>query len=320
MHTSVVVLDAVDHDSILTRIWLPDAEPVAAVQIVHGMAEHSARYAAFAAALVEVGYVVYANDLRGHGRTAGDLAKVGHFADRHGWELAVADLMSVTDRINEDHPELPVVLLGHSMGEVLARDYAGRHGERFAGLVLMGSQGDPGPLGAVGSTLSRLERRLRGRRHRSRLMNSMIFGAFNGSFAPNRTAFDWLSRDDAAVDAYVDDPWCGFVCTTTFYRDLVAAVRAVNRAEGLAGTPEDLPILVMAGQADPSSHRGKVVRQVCGLYSAVGVRDVSGRIYEGARHELLHETNRDQVVADLIGWLSTHAISRTGRRTQRLHP
>lgn len=185
--------------------WLPDGEARAVVQIAHGMAEHSARYERFAQELNAAGYAVYANDHRGHGRTA-EGGVLGHFADDDGWARVVDDLLQVTRRAQAEVPGRPVVLLGHSMGSLLVRTFAAQHGDLLAGLIVSGTPADPGLLGRVGRQVARAEGRLRGRTHASKLLDTMSFGAFNKQFAPARTDFDWLSRDEAAVDDYVADP------------------------------------------------------------------------------------------------------------------
>ena len=285
--------------------WLPDGEARAVVQIAHGMAEHSARYERFAQELNAAGYAVYANDHRGHGRTA-EGGVLGHFADDDGWTRVVDDLLQVTRRAQAEVPGRPVVLLGHSMGSLLVRTFAAQHGDLLAGLIVSGTPADPGLLGRVGRQVARAEGRLRGRTHASKLLDTMSFGAFNKQFAPARTDFDWLSRDEAAVDDYVADPLCGFVCTAAFYADMLGGLRLVNRRSFAADTPSDLPVLIISGEADPAGDNGKGVRPVADLLRGVGVHDVTLTLYPGARHEILHETNRDEVVADILAWLDAH--------------
>lgn len=302
MQSSVIVLDAVDHERIVTRVWRPDAEPRAAVQIAHGMTEHSGRYERFATELTTRGYVVYANDHRGHGRTAEFDDRLGHFADRNGWELAVGDLPTVTDRIGEDYPGLPVVLFGHSMGSSLSRDYASRHADRLAGLILMGLL-PIRRIPAVARPIIEARRALRGTHKPDKLLNRLVFGGFNKPFAPSRTDFDWLSRDEAEVDAYIADPWCGTTPTTTFFRDLLVGLQRISSDAATASVPRDLPVLVLAGAADPVAAQGNAVYDVTRQFARAGVADVTGRIYQGARHELLNELNRPQVTADILAWL-----------------
>lgn len=304
MESSTLAISAADGTSLNTYRWLPDGPPRAIVQIAHGMAEHAARYARFAEALTGAGYAVYANDHRGHGGT-GSRDDHGYFADRDGFATVVGDLGSVTEFAQAEHPGLPVVLIGHSMGSFLSRAYAAQHGSRLAGLVLSGTAGDPGPLAAVGKRVAATQARLRGRRHTSTLMDKLTFGQYNNAFKPNRTDFDWLSRDDAEVDAYVADPLSGNVFTAGFYSDLIGGLQQVNRQAAFTAVPTDLPILVISGDRDPVGDDGKGPRQVADRYSAAGVTDVTAVIYPEGRHEMLNETNRDEVVAGILDWLDT---------------
>ncbi len=305
MQSSTITVTTSDGTALFTHRWLPEEPPKAVVQVLHGMAEHSARYARLAEALTHAGYAVYANDHRGHGRTGGD-ADHGYLADDRGWDKVVEDARAVTARITEEHPGLPVFLLGHSMGSFLAREYAIEGSDELTGLVLSGTAGDPGVLGMAGLGIARLEARLRGRRHVSPLMDTLTFGQYNAAFKPNRTKFDWLSRDEAEVDAYVADPRCGQVFTSGFFADLLQGLRAVNDPERVARVRPDLPVLLMAGDKDPVGAGGKGPRAVREQYATSGLHDVTCTLYPGARHEIFNETNREEVVSDLVAWLDAH--------------
>lgn len=305
MQSTTTTVTATDGTSLFTHRWLPDGDPKAVVQLAHGMAEHSARYARVAEALTAAGYAVYAHDHRGHGRTASE-ADHGYFADQHGWESVVGDLRQVTDHARAEYPGLPVFLLGHSMGSFLARAYVIEGSHDLAGLVLSGTAGDPGPLGQVGAGVAAAEARIRGRRHVSALLDKLTFGRYNAAFMPNRTDFDWLSRDEAEVDAYVADPLCGNTFTSGFFSDLLGGLGGINNVKRVAGVRRDLPILLVAGDKDPVGDSGKGPRAVAQQYRDVGVLDVTCTLYPGARHEVFNETNRDEVLADVIRWLDAH--------------
>lgn len=306
MESSTIAVSATDGATLHTYRWLPDGPPRAIVQVVHGMAEHAKRYERFAEALTAAGYAVYAHDQRGHGQTASK-EEHGFLADRDGWSTVVDDVRSVTELARAEHPGVPVVLFGHSMGSFVCRSYAALHGSRLAGLVLSGTAGDPGRLAVAGRALASLQGRLRGRRHQSGLMTKLTFGSYNAKFRPNRTDFDWLSRDDAEVDAYVADPLCGNIFTTTFYSDLLGGLGEINRPSTYAAVPEDLPILVFAGELDPVGDSGKGPRAVAEAYRSAGVTDVTTALYPDGRHEMLNETNRDEVTAAVIRWIDAHA-------------
>ncbi|MBW2356206.1 MAG: lysophospholipase, partial [Deltaproteobacteria bacterium] len=242
-----------DGSDIFTYRWLPDPDTSikAVVQIAHGMAEHAGRYGRFAEVLNAAGYAVYANDHRGHGRTAGDPARTGYFADHDGWFKVAGDLVQLTGIIRENHPGRPVFLLGHSMGSFLVRTVITQDAGEIAGAVLSGTGGDPGLLGKVGLVIARAVAALKGRRHPSRLLNALSFGGFNKAFAPARTEFDWLSRDSAEVDKYVADPFCGAVFSAGFFVDLLTGMAYIHRPEQIARIPKDLPIYLFSGAADP---------------------------------------------------------------------
>lgn len=304
MQSSTHTVTAADGTPLFVRHWLPDGPPKAVVQIAHGMAEHSARYERFAERLTAAGYAVYAADHRGHGQTASSMTPDhGYFADRDGFDTVVADLRTVTDHVREEQTGLPLFLFGHSMGSFLSRAYAIRWGHDLTGLVLSGTAGDPGALGRIGRAVALAQARVRGRRHPSGLMDRLTFGQYNAAFKPNRTEFDWLSRDPDEVDKYIADIECGNLFTAGFFSDLLDGLTRVNADGEVSRVPKGLPILLVSGDMDPVGEKSKGVRRVEEQYRRLGVTDVTSIFYPGARHELLNETNRDEVTDDVIAWL-----------------
>ncbi|PKN70891.1 MAG: alpha/beta hydrolase, partial [Deltaproteobacteria bacterium HGW-Deltaproteobacteria-10] len=188
-----------DGMQIFTYKWMPDEASFVkgAVQIAHGMAEHAARYERFAETLTKAGYAVYANDHRGHGKTAGSQEEIGYFADENGWEKVVEDMHTLTGIIKNDCPKKSFFLFGHSMGSFLSRHYSMLYANELSGLVLSGTGGDPGIIGKIGLFIAKMDARIHGKKAKSEIMNKLSFGAFNGAFKPNRTDYDWLSRDNA---------------------------------------------------------------------------------------------------------------------------
>jgi alpha-beta hydrolase superfamily lysophospholipase len=284
--------------------WLPPdpAACRAVVVIAHGMAEHAGRYARFASALNAAGFAVYAFDHRGHGHSARSLAELGHMADRDGWNRAVADLAAACALAQQRHPARPLLLFGHSMGSFMAQQMLYEHGAQLAGCVLCASNGKPPPIAALGRLVARLERLRRGRRGISPLIQSLSFDAFNKRFQPARTEFDWLSRDPAEVDKYVGDPFCGFPITVQAWIDFLDGLSEMAQPENQRRIPKTLPVFVIAGSHDPVSGGGKGLRQLLDAYAAAGMTRVASRFYPEARHELLNETNRDAVTADIIAF------------------
>jgi alpha-beta hydrolase superfamily lysophospholipase len=299
MPESEFTFRADDGESLFARRWLPAAPPRAIVQIVHGLTEHSARYARLAAALNDAGYGVYAADLRGHGPRAA-AADRGHFADEGGWDKVVGDLWTLNRRIAADEPGTPIVLLGHSLGSFLGRSFIARHSDALAGVVLSGSSGRPPMIATFGRLIAREERLRLGRRGKSDPVFQMWFGDFNKPFRPARTAFDWLSRDEKEVDAYVADPFCGFPFTTQLAIDVLDALPHATSPASLAAIRKDMPIYVFSGERDPV---GANIKGLIGDLKAAGFTRLTTRLYPGARHETLNETNRDEVTRDLIAWL-----------------
>jgi alpha-beta hydrolase superfamily lysophospholipase len=282
---------------------LPSGTPKAAVIVVHGMAEHAERYARFAAELAAHGYAVYAPDHRGHGRTAGGTESLG-WAGEDGWNGIVRDLERLASIVRERHSDAPLFLLGHSMGSMLAQRFAQLHGAELAGLILSGTTGSAPNLGA-GIAAAAAVRMLRGDRAPSPLQRVM-FADFNQPFE-RRTGFEWLSRDAAEVQKYVDDPRCGFTFSNRLMLDMLRGYAETWKPANERRIPAGLPVLMFSGARDPVVGGGKNVAKLAERYRALGLRDVQVAIYPDARHETLNETNRDEVVRDVLAWLDAHA-------------
>lgn len=299
--TGNFIISAEDGARIFVHCWLP-AAPKAAVQIVHGLAEHAGRYRRLAEALNAAGYAVYAGDLRGHGRTATDPGELGLLAERGGWRKCLDDLWRVNRRMAQDHPGVPVFLAGHSMGSTLAMQFISEHGEAIAGAALSGASGKPTALASAGRLITRLERLRLGRRGRSKLVQSLSFDAFNKRFEPARTRFDWLSRDPAEVDKYVADPLCGFPASVQLWIDLLDGWTRAASAESYRRIPKNLPIYFISGTHDPVSAGTLMLELLLKEWRAAGL-NVEHRFYPEARHELFNETNREEVTRGLVEWL-----------------
>lgn len=282
---------------------LPAGEPKAAVVIAHGMAEHAARYGRFADELAASGYAVYAPDHRGHGRTAAGDDNLG-WAGRDGWNGMLRDLDRLTALVRERHPHAALVLFGHSMGSVLAQRFAQLHGDRLAGLILSGTFGGAPNLGA-GIAAATVLRLLRGERAPSALQRTM-FAGFNKDFAPQTTGFEWLSRDAAEVRAYADDPRCGFTFSNGLLLDMLRGYAETWKPANERRIPVTLPVLFFSGARDPVGGNTRAVTALAERYRALGLRDVQVTFYPDGRHEMLNETNRDEVVLDVVAWLDSH--------------
>ncbi|MCG8567850.1 MAG: lysophospholipase, partial [Desulfobacterales bacterium] len=242
--------------------------------IAHGMGEHGGRYRELATHLNGQGISVYAPDHRGHGLTGERAGQMGHFASRNGWDRVVDDLLVLCRKILEDDGETPVFLMGHSMGSFLARDFASRHGRRLKGLILSGTAHKRMDA-LAGFLLTRCLSLFASPLKSGGMLTRMTLGKFNGQFAPNRTEYDWLSRDPDHVDAYVADPHCGIDFTLGFYRDLFTGLQRITHPAAFRNTPDDLPLLCFAGDEDPVGERGAGVRRAAQCYERHGNRDVT---------------------------------------------
>jgi alpha-beta hydrolase superfamily lysophospholipase len=307
-------LDASDRSRLFVNQWLPGTPMKAVILLAHGMAEHSGRYARLAQTLCEQGYGVYAPDLRGHGRTA-ENGTLGHFADDDGWCKVVGDLASLNQRIGQRHPNVPIVLLGHSMGSYLAQAYLLHHSASLHGAILSGSNFQPIALYRAARQIARLEKLRQGGKGRSALIEWLSFGSFNNTFKPVRTPFDWLSRDPAEVDKYVADPLCGFRCTNQLWIDLLGGLQQISKASNLAQIDPGLPLLVIGGECDPVSE-GKRLTDLANALRAGGSQNLQLKIYPQARHELFNESNRDEVSADVLAWIDQALSHRRPHRSE----
>lgn len=279
--------------------WLPEGEPRAVLQILHGMAEHGERYARMAKGFVEAGWAVYAQDHRGHGESVGVGVPRGHVADEDGWSKLVQDARAVGLAIRDKHVEMPFVLMGHSMGSFIAQQILEDYPQHADAAVLSGSNGKPNLLASAGRYVARGERLRIGVRGHSGLIQSLTFEDFNKAFAPNRTGSDWLSRDPDEVDKYEADPFCGHPCSVETWIQLMDALPKIADPVRMKRVPRELPIYLFAGSEDPVGDKGAGVYRLFDAYRACGVEDVTIRLYPGGRHEMLNETNREEVEDEL---------------------
>jgi alpha-beta hydrolase superfamily lysophospholipase len=303
-----------DHSRLYVNQWLPEGTPKALVLLAHGMAEHSGRYERLAAALCAAGFGVVAPDLRGHGRTA-EHGVLGHYADEDGWSKVVGDLASLNQHMGLEYPGVPIFLLGHSMGSYLAQAYLLHHSASLHGAVLSGSNFQPIALYRAARLIARFERWRQGPTGRSALIEWLSFGSFNKAFKPNRTAFDWLSRDPDEVDKYASDPLCGFRCTNQLWIDLLGGLQQISKPNNLAQIDPGLPLLVIGGECDPVS-AGKRLKDLADALRKAGSQNLQLTLYPQARHELFNEINRDEVTAQLIQWLEQALSHRRAQRTE----
>jgi len=292
-----------DGTVLYTYCWVP-IEPIAAVQIAHGAVEHALRYDHFARYLADNGFAVYANDHRGHGKTAGSLENVAYLGEKRGGFLqSVEDMHQLTAHIRQEHPGLPVFLLGHSMGSLMARVYASRWGSELQGLVLTGTGRVSPALIALVRGIAKAITAIHGRRHRSPLCHKLVFGTLNRPFK-GAMGSEFISSDDAVVQAYAADDYCGNTATASFVDELLYGTRAAFKKGTFSGTPKNLPLFIGSGELDTMGGAGlKEVKKDVADYRKAGMADMEFHIYEGMRHEILNENQKQRVYDEITTWL-----------------
>jgi len=312
-----------DGTKLYLRRWLSDssfaARPLAVLHIVHGMAEHGARYGRLAEKLCGAGIEIWAADQRGHGKTAdlsvnspGKGGLLGHCADKDTFGRVSADIDGINQEIRKTYPDIPLFLLGHSWGSFIVQNYieSGDRGfQPIDGCILSGTRGPGGFRIKTGKLFMTLLAFVYGQRRKSSLARAAADGPYDRSFRPVRTSFDWISRDEAEVDAYVNDPLSGCLCSAGFYRDLAIGLSQIHQPDAMARIRTDMPIYIFCGSADPVGEMGASPTALVNAYRSLGVKDLEFVLYPGARHETLNETNRDEVMNNLLSWICRHTGS-----------
>ncbi len=285
--------------------WLPEGGPRAIIQIVHGISEYVERYDRFARFLAGEGFLVCGEDHLGHGKTAEDKV-YGWFAEEEGWDKVLTDTHRLTQLMQQEYPGTPYFLFGHSMGSFLTRNYLIRWPGEVSGAILSGTGQEPSLAIGMGKTLSSLLKRVGKGKSVSSLINALSLGAYNRSFAPNRTGVDWISRDETVQDAYLADPFCIFQPSVGMFRDMMEGLSRIAKPANLARMDKDTPIFFLSGDKDPVGQMGKGVEKVYAMFRSAGCKDVSLRLYREGRHEMLNELNYEQVHKDVLSWLEAH--------------
>ena len=282
--------------------WLPEGEPRAVLQLVHGVAEYVERYAPFARWMADRGFLVVGGDHLGHGKTVDD-GKYGYFGPRDGWTLVLRDIRSLRERTGQERPGLPYFMLGHSMGSFLTRTYLIDCPGTVDGAILSGTGQESPATVAMGRAVCGLFCRLNGPDSHSRFVYDLSLGAYNKQFRPNRTTADWICRDEAVVDAYLKDPFCTFQPTVGMFRDMMGGLKYISRRENLGRMDPSTPVCFFSGDRDPVGQNGAGVKKVYGFFRDAGCTDLELKLYPGGRHEMLNETNKAEVWADVLAWL-----------------
>ena len=283
---------------------VPDGKPRAVVQIAHGIAEHIDRYRPFMEFLADNGFVVAGNDHLGHGKSIRVPEEQGFFAEKDGWWRVVDDMDKLHGIMSKEYPELPYVLFGHSMGSFLTRTYLIKHPDKYDGVILSGTGHQSPALVLGGNAAASVMAKLNGAMGDGAKLDSLAFGTYLSKIENPRTKFDWLSRDTEQVDKYIADPLCGFVGKIGLYRDMMQGIKFITDKKNIAQMNKEKPVYFMSGDGDPVGDYGKGVERAYKAFCDAGLHDVFMRLYPGGRHEMLNETNKEQVYQDILSWLN----------------
>ncbi|MBB3233885.1 alpha/beta hydrolase [Phyllobacterium endophyticum] len=282
----------------------------AIVQISHGVSEHSLRYMRFAEFLNEQSFHVYAHDHRGHGLTRANGAPLGRFAPADGPNYVLDDLDAINNLARARHPDLPVILFGHSMGGLIALNYVVTHPDKVDAVAIWNANFSAGLAGRIAQGILRAERMLLGSDVPSMILPKLTFQQWGRSIANARTASDWLSRDPDEVDAYLTDPLSGWNPTVSMWRDILEFMFDGADNARLSKVPHSLPFNLVGGSEDPATAKGQAVRDLESRMEKLGFTNVTTKIYEDTRHEGLNEMNRESIMQDFADWASRSVSKR----------
>ncbi len=290
---------------------LPEGEPRAVVQIVHGIAEHIGRYRNFISFLAGNGFVVVANDHLGHGKTAETPDQIGIFDEKDGWARVLDDMDKLHDMTKEEYPDIPYIFFGHSMGSFLTRNYIILHHDKPDLAVICGT-GHPAKAAVIGGLgIAEASVKMGGARAKGDKLNALAFGAYNKGIEDVRTNFDWLTRDNESIDEYIADPMCGFVPTVSLFRDMMSGIAFIIDPANIAKMNKDLPVLFVAGWKDPVGEYGKGVKRAFRAFCDAGMKHVHIKLYPNDRHEILNEIDKDDVMNDIYEWIEAKLSGKT---------
>lgn len=283
--------------------WYPQGEAKAIVQLVHGMAEHIARYDEVAKALAKAGYLVVGHTHLGHGKLGDTL---GYFGDTNGWDTLLQDVHTLRENTQKEYPKLPYFLLGHSMGSFLTRCYLADHSQGLNGAIISGTGYYAKEIVAMGAMLCKIYMLFGQGKRPAKLIDTIAFSGGNKQFKDAKTAYDWLSRDEHQVRLYIDDPFCGYPFTALGYRDLFTGLKRLSQQATVQKVDKALPLYFLSGGRDPIGENGIGVKRVAQQFIDAGNKSVTVKLYPDGRHEMFNELNKEVVYQDLISWVDAH--------------
>lgn len=285
--------------------WIPDSEVKAVLQICHGMVEYIDRYHEFATYLADRGIYVVGHDHLGHGQSVCSAGEYGYFPQPDGNKLVIGDIHKLRDITKEKYPSVPYFMLGHSMGSFLLRQYLTMYSKGLAGAVIMGTGHQPLMILKAGQLVCKITAIFKGWKYRSEFVNNLSFGSFNKKFEPAETPKDWVTSYKPIRDVYVKDPLTSFTFTIGGYYQMFEGMKVLDTKGSVDKIRKDIPVFFVAGEDDPVGDFGKGVKRIYEKYKMAGINDVSIKLYKDDRHEILNETDREQVYEDLYCWFES---------------
>lgn len=300
----IVYTQVIQKDGYITKLthYVCQAKPKASILILHGMAEHQNRYETFANYLVTHGFDVYSYDHRGHG-TDKKLSDLGFLAREYGYQLVVQDAIEISESIAKNNRCNKFFLFGHSMGSIISRNVIQTY-DKYTGVLLSGTNFPPKLMVLSGLFMSSIIIKLKGPKHISPYLSNLMFGSKKYTSLSTRTAFDWLTRCNPIVGAYMHDPYCGFTCTASFYHDILKLVENEISKKQIQLTRKELPLFIISGEKDPVGSYGKEVNKYINALKKLGFSNISSKLYPECRHEILNELNKEEVFSDIQLWIN----------------
>ena len=284
--------------------WIPDIEkPACILQVVHGMAEYIDRYDDFARFLADRGILVVGDDHLGHGKSVNPGEPYGYFCEEDAPTVLVRDEHRLKKMMQEQYVGVPYIILGHSMGSFITRNYLLKYGMGIDGAIIVGTGMQPKPVLKCALALAAVQKVIFGAGHVSNLINILSFGAYNKRVKSPKTSFDWLSRNEDNVHKYMKDPMCGFVFTVNGFQTLFKLIYNLHDKEKLRKMPKNLPVFFLSGADDPVGDYGRSVEVVYQSYKEIGMENVQMKLYPEDRHELLNEVDKEDVYGDIYRWI-----------------
>lgn len=283
--------------------WVPEGKIVCILQIVHGMAEYIERYEETAQFFAKKGILVTGDDHLGHGKSVAEGGTYGYFCDRDPATVVVRDVHRLKKITQEKYPGIPYIILGHSMGSFITRNYLFHYGTGIQGAIICGTGSQPQALVKFSKALASLQCLVLGQKHVAKMIDKLAFGNYNQKITDPKRDFDWLCRNEQVVDKYIEDPLCGFTFTSNGFKTLFTLIERLNRSENIQKMPKDLPVFFIAGDKDPVGNYGEGVKQAYESFEKAGMKNLSIKLYPEDRHELLNELDRTEVYEEIYLWI-----------------